>query len=112
MKDAEKLFAGTDVNVTHHGRKYLGGFIGDNASQESYCADIVSTWVKQIKTLSKIAYSEPLAPYTAFVSGLKHRFTYHLRTIPLLQNMLQPLDDVITNTLIPAISDGHMCSTV
>ena len=80
--------------------------------KESYCADIVSTWVKQIKTLSKIAYSEPQAAYTAFVSGLKHRFTYHLRTIPLLQNMLQPLDDVITNTLIPAISDGHMCSTV
>ena len=32
-----------------------------------------------------------------------HRFTYFLRTIPGMQEYIKPLDNIITNKLIPAI---------
>ena len=62
--------------------------------------------------LSKIAKSEHQAAYKAFLCGLKHRFTYNLIKMPYLKNMLQPLDEVIENKFIPAISDGHICSSI
>ena len=55
-----------------------------------------------------IAKTEPQAAYTAFVSGFKHRLTYHIRTIRDIN--LAKLDETIDTVFIPAITDGHYCS--
>ena len=73
---------------------------------------MTSKWIQKVEKLSKIAKSEPQAAYTAFIIGQKHRFTYNLRTMPYLKNMLQPLDDIIAKKVIPAISDGRICSSI
>ena len=66
--------------------------------------------MSQLETLAEIAKSEPQSAYTAFTSGFKHRMTYFMRTIPNLQEVLQPLDDTINTKFIPAITEGHNCS--
>ena len=66
--------------------------------------------MSQLETLAEIAKSEPQSAYTAFTSGFKHRMTYFMRTIPNLQDVLQPLDDTINTKFIPAITEGHNCS--
>ena len=35
---------------------------------------------------------------------------YYIRTIPNLSNLLKPLDDVLTQFFIPAITEGHILS--
>ena len=60
--------------------------------------------------LSKIAKSQPQAAYSAFVGGFKHRLTYHIRTMPNINEELKALDHLIDTIFIPAISDGHICS--
>ena len=30
FKRGRGVFVGTDVNITHHGKKYFGGIIGEN----------------------------------------------------------------------------------
>ena len=56
------------------------------------------------------ALSQPQACYAAFTFGLKHHRTYFLRTLPDIQDLLEPLENAISNVLIPAITE-HICSS-
>jgi len=71
---------------------------------------LVNEWVNQIKELTNIAKCEPQAAYSAFISGFQHKMNYYIRTIPNLSNLLKPLDDVLTQSFIPAITEGHILS--
>jgi hypothetical protein len=53
--------------------------------------------------------SQPQASYAAYTFGLKHRWTYFLRTLPDIQDLLEPLEKAISQILIPAITD-HQCN--
>ena len=111
LRKAEAIFEGTGVRITTVGRKYLGGFVGTEAGKIDYVDSLMKEWIYQLQELCKIAKSEPQAAYTAFTSGFKHKLTYFLRTIPDLQNILISLDEIIDNEFIPAITEGHHCSS-
>ena len=111
LDEASELFNDTDVNITVEGRKYLGGFIGTIEGKEKYVKKLVQKWSKQLITLSSIAKFEPQAAYAAFVSGFRHRFTYHIRTIPNIVAHLQQVDHIIDHHFIAAITDGHEFSS-
>ena len=51
----------------------------------------VETWVQEILKLSEFAKSEPQAAYAAFSFGIRHKWTYFLRAIPDIEDLLQPL---------------------
>ena len=46
--EARELFAGTGVNITLEGRKYLGGFVGIDEGKEKYVDELVGEWVSEI----------------------------------------------------------------
>ncbi|XP_028416582.1 uncharacterized protein LOC114540659 [Dendronephthya gigantea] len=108
--EAHLIFAGTDIKITTEGRQCLGGFVGSEAGQSEYIDGLVDSWCNQLILLSKIARSEPHAAYAAFTSGFKHKLTYYIRTIPNIKQQLTKVDEVIDNTLIPAITEGHICT--
>ena len=54
--------------------------------------------------------SQPQACYAAFTFGLRHRWTYFLRTLPDIEDLLEPLERAIADVLIPSITDHH-CTT-
>ena len=110
LEIAKQIFSGTSINITSRGRKYLGGFVGDEGARLEYANGIVNKWVDQLRVLAEIARSEPQAAYAAFVKGFQHKLSYHLRVIPNMDTLLAPLDNVIDNSLIPALTDGHVCS--
>jgi hypothetical protein len=66
-------------------------------------------WVKEIINLADFATTQPQASYAVYTFGLKHRWTYFLRTLPDIRDMLQPLEEAITKFLLPALVD-HKCS--
>ena len=51
------------------------------------------------------AISQPQACYAAFTFGLRHRWTYFLRTLPDIAELLEPLERAINEVLIPAVTD-------
>ena len=53
--------------------------------------------------LAKIAVSQPHAAHSVFVHRLQARWGFLMRTVPLLSELLQPLEDAIRMRLIPAI---------
>ena len=77
---ARGLFAGTAINVTTGEQKHLGALLGSRSYLEEYVNDKVVGWVNEVKRLAEFAVSQPQACFTAFTLGLKHRWTYFLRT--------------------------------
>ena len=51
--------------------------------------------------LAVITRSEPQAALAAYNSGLKHKFTYHLRSVPGMEDHVKPSEDAIRNKLLP-----------
>ena len=110
MTNAQELFADTDVHITIHGKRHLGAAIGSRTFTEEYICSKVQTWSDEIKRLAKVATSQPHAAYAAFTHGLSSRWSYLLRTIPDIQDLLFPLENEIHQTFIPALTGRPPCS--
>ena len=98
------------INITSEGHKHLGAVLGSRSFLEEYVGEKVEDWVHQVSKLAEFALSQPQASYAAFTFGLRHRWTYSLRTLPDITDLLAPLERAITEVLIPAITD-HQVST-
>ena len=82
---ANEAFAATDVHVTTHGKRHLGAALGSKTFTEEYVNDKVQRWTKDIMNLAEVASSQP---HAAYVHGLSNRWSYLLRTIPDIDDLL------------------------
>ena len=110
LEEARVIFATSNVHITVEGHEYLGGFVGSTDGQMEYARKKVDNWVNLVRQLADIAKTEPQAAYAAFIAGFCGRLNYFIRTTPNLSTILE-LDQVITNELIPAITDGLVVSS-
>ena len=62
-----------------------------------------SVLVVKAVSLAKIAETQPQAAYAGFTQGLKHRWSFLCRVMECAAENLGPLEDTITNVLIPAL---------
>ena len=85
---AKEMFAGTGINITTEGRKHLGEALGSRSYLEQYVGRKVEDWVGEVTRLAEFARSQPQASYAAFAFGLRHRWTYFMRTLPDIGNLL------------------------
>ena len=104
-ESVREAFKDTSINVTVQGQKHLGAAIGSREYLEEYVSEKVTNWINDIAKLAEFALSQPQACYAAYTFGLKHRWTYFLRTLPDIQDLLEPLEDAISHMLIPAITE-------
>ena len=105
----KEVFKDTAVNVTVEGQKHLGAVIGSREYLEEYVSEKVTNWVSEVTKLAEFALSQPQACYATYTFRLKHRWTYFLRTLPDIQELLEPLENAISKVLIPAITE-HRCT--
>ena len=61
-------------------------------------------WVSQVTKLAEFALTQPQACYSAFTFGLCHRWTYFLRTLPDISDLLEPLERALSDVFIPAVA--------
>eukprot|EP00117_Sycon_ciliatum_P033888 scpid31728/ scgid3499/ len=101
---AEELFASTGVKIRTEGCQYLGAAIGSPQFAEHFLSDKVQSWPGQVNRLSNIAMSQPHAAYSAFTQALKGKWAFICRTMPTTAIAMEPLEKVIADTLIPAIT--------
>ena len=55
--------------------------LGSRSFLEEYVGEKVDKWVNEVTKLADFAISQPQASYAAFTFGLRHRWTYFLRTL-------------------------------
>ena len=63
----------------------------------------VQEWSAEVLLLAKVAESQPHAAYAALTHGLSTRWCFVFCTIPDIAEFMQPLEDVIRCTLLPAL---------
>ena len=102
--DAATLFEGTGVSITTEGKRHLGAAIGTQTFIEKYVQQKVSKWVNEVERLSSIATSQPHAAYSAFTHGLAGKWAYIARTIPNVENLFKPLEEVIRKQFLPSVT--------
>ena len=76
---------------------------------EGYVNDKVDQMVEEVIKLSEFADSQSQACFAAYTFGLKHRWTYFMRTLPDIQDLLRPLEGALLSSFIPSIT-GHRCN--
>lgn len=104
---ARAIFKGTAINISTQGQKHVSAVLGSKAYLEEYVEGKVEDWVSQVVKLAEFGSTYPQACYAAFTFGLRHRWTYYLRTLPDIEELLEPLERAIADVLIPSITDHH-----
>ena len=89
-KSVEQVLKDTAVNVTLQGQKHLGAVKGSREYLEEYVSEKVTNCVSEVTKLAEFALSQPQACYAVYTFGLKHLWTYFLRTLPDIQDLLEP----------------------
>ena len=107
-EEARVGFRATAINITMEEHKHLGAAIGSRSYFEEYVGEKVEDWVSQVIKLAEFAVSQPQASYAAFTFGLRHRWTYFLRTLPDIADLLEPLEHAISDVLIPALVEHQV----
>ena len=92
-------------------RKYLGAALGSKTFTEEYVSQKVQEWTRQILKLSEVAIFQPHAAHAAYVHGLSYRWSYLIRTISDIEDLLQPLENTIHQHFIPALTGRPPCSS-
>ena len=110
-EEARAVFGATAINITTEGHKHLGAALGSRSYFEEYVGQKVEDWVSQVMKLAEFAVSQPQASYVAFTFGLRHRWTYFLRTLPDIADLLDPLERAISDVLIPALLEHQVTET-
>ena len=95
--------------MSSQGQRYLGAVLGSREYFEDYVNGKVEEWVSEVAKLSEFAATEPQASYAAFTFGLKHQWTYFLRTLQEIEDLLIPLERAVADMLVPSIT-GHTCT--
>ena len=85
------------------GKKCLSAAIVSNEFTVKYVTEKVNEWCEGPKTLSDFAKSQPQATYAAFRFCEQNKYSYFLRTIPSMSELMKPVDEIIQNDLLPTI---------
>ena len=101
---AKETFQNSHIKITTGGQRHLGAVLGSEDFKKEYMSEKVSRWCEEVSKLAEIAKSQPHAAFAAYIHGQQHRYRYFLRTIPTIKESLKPLDDLVTNLLIPNLT--------
>ena len=99
---ARRAFSGTGIVISTDGQRHLGAALGHKDYTATYVTSKVQALCDEVERLAEIADIFPHAAYAAFTHGLFGRWSYLMRTIPDIKDFLQPLEDVIHQSFIPA----------
>ena len=77
-------------------------------NMEEYVNGKVEGWVDHVVKLAEFAATYPQASHAAFTFGLKHRWTYYLRTLPDIEVLLEPLERALEVMLALPVRMGGL----
>ena len=103
LETATNLFNDSKVNITTEGKRHVGAAIGRSEFRTTYVTKNVNEWCEELKTLSNFAKSQPQAAYTAFCFAEQNKYSYFLRTIPTMSELMKPVVKIIQIDLLSSI---------
>ena len=86
------------------GSRHLGAAVGSPEFITRYLQQKAEAWVQEVSRLTEIAATQPQAAYSVFVHGLKHKRTFLSRVMSDVDAAMAPVEAVVVDDLIPALS--------
>ena len=102
--DAISTEYGYSVNITGHGRPYLGTPLGSPSFAEVFVCEKVAAWKDELETLCEWACSQPHAAFAVYTHGWSSRWTFLTFTAPSISHLLTDLEVIIQSKLLPALT--------
>ena len=87
---SDRSIQGNKHYVRVEGKKPLGAVIGWQEYLDEYISGKVSEWVGEVVKLAELAQTQPQGCYAAYTFSLKDWWTYFLRTLLDIQDLLEP----------------------
>ena len=103
IEAANDLRKRNKINNATNGKCHLGAAIGSNEFRVEYVTEKVDEWIDELVILSIYAKSQPQAAYAAFCFEEQNKYSYFLRTISAMKELMKPVDESINNELLPSI---------
>ena len=101
---ATALFQNSGIQITTEGLPLLGAPLGN----VDYCTPFLksksSSLVQEVRTLARIARTEPQAAYSAFTHGLAGKWNYLTRVSPTFREFLEPLESTIRTEYLASLT--------
>ena len=104
------MFADTGVDIRVDGCRYLGSAIGTPACLDSFVEQKATRWLNLVEKLSSYAETQPQAAYAALTQGLQNKWSFLCRTTPTAAAALTPVEKLLMERLIPALT-GHIVNS-
>ena len=79
---AQTISDNTKIKITTDGQRHLGAVIGSASFKKNYMKEKINQWIQELRILNKIAWYEPQAAYSCFITGFKHKPAYFMYAIP------------------------------
>ena len=103
MQEAQRLFSNTGIKLTTDGQRHLGSVIGTSNFRAQYAAEKVSKWCNELHCLGNFAKTQPRAAYLVFIDGIISQYTFFMKTIPGMHELIKSVDNVIRLELLPTL---------
>ena len=103
------MFGDSGITVTSERKRYLGAAIGSPSFIDDFVSHKVEEWKEETSKLASVAGTQTHATYAAFVHGTKGKWSYLRRTVPHCGFLLQPIEDMVHEGSIPAITGRPPC---
>ena len=85
------------------GHRYLGGWIGNPVSRDTFIANKAENWVQPVERLTLFAERHPQAASTLFSRCLRGEWTYLQRICTGIGHHFEGLERTICKRLLPAL---------
>ncbi len=102
--EAQAVFSDTAVNVTSHGRPYLGSPLGSESFIQEFVQEKVNEWKGELHCLCRWASTQPHAAFTVYTHGWCSKWLFLARTTPNISHLLKEIEDIIRNNLLPTLT--------
>ena len=101
----EAFFCGYGLEIVTGGR-YLGGFVGMEATQAQWVEDKVEAWRSFVGIISGVACKQPQTSYAVLHKCMQKKWYFVQRVTLYIEKAFQPVEDALQEALLLALFRG------
>ena len=102
---SEEFFHGMELNIVTES-PYLGGFIGDGATEKSCPTGRVEGWAESVGNLEGVSRKHPQSSYAGLKKSLQKEWAFVQRVTPGIGNAFCPLEKALQENFLPDLFEG------
>ena len=90
------------------GKRYLGSFVGSDATRDAWLRPKVEAWANGVRALARVARRYPQAAYAGLTKSLQCEWQFTQRVTPDSARLFEPVENALRNHFVPALlGDGN-----